>query len=94
MAQLVVRDLAEDVKERLKRRATRHGRSLEAEVRDILSQVPEPPAAEVGNAEGLGTGLARILRETGITNEDVDELERIIEEGRKNWRTRDVEFGK
>lgn len=42
MAQLVVRNLPDDVKERLKRRANRHGRSLEAEVRDILGQVPEP----------------------------------------------------
>lgn len=36
MAQLVVRDLEEDVKIRLKRRAARHGRSMEDEVRDIL----------------------------------------------------------
>ena len=43
MAQLVVRNLPDDVKERLKARAKRHGRSLEAEVREILSDVPELP---------------------------------------------------
>ena len=36
MAQFVVRDLEESVKESLKRRAKRHGRSMEDEVRHIL----------------------------------------------------------
>ncbi len=36
MAQFVVRDLEENVKARLKRRAARHGRSMEEEVRHIL----------------------------------------------------------
>lgn len=36
MAQIIVRDLEEDVKARLKRRAAQHGRSMEEEVRDIL----------------------------------------------------------
>ncbi len=36
MAQLLVRNLDEDVKARLQRRARRHGRSTEAEVREIL----------------------------------------------------------
>jgi plasmid stability protein len=36
MAQFIVRHLEEDVKSRLKRRAERHGRSMEEEVRHIL----------------------------------------------------------
>jgi plasmid stability protein len=36
VAQLVVRNLEEDVKARLQRRANRHGHSMEEEVRDIL----------------------------------------------------------
>lgn len=36
MAQLVVRQLDDDVKEKLQRRARRHGRSIEEEVREIL----------------------------------------------------------
>lgn len=36
MAQLLVRNLEEDVKARLKRRADRHGQSMEEVVRDIL----------------------------------------------------------
>ena len=36
MAQFIVRNLENDVKVRLKRRAARHGRSMEEEVRHIL----------------------------------------------------------
>ena len=36
MAQFIVRNLEEDVKARLKRRAAHHGRSMEEEVRHIL----------------------------------------------------------
>jgi plasmid stability protein len=36
MAQIIVRNLEDDVKARLQRRAARHGRSMEAEVRHIL----------------------------------------------------------
>jgi plasmid stability protein len=36
MAQVIVRNLEDDVKARLKRRAAQHGRSMEEEVRDIL----------------------------------------------------------
>lgn len=37
MAQLVVRNLDDVVKERLRRRAARRGRSMEEEVREILA---------------------------------------------------------
>ena len=36
MAQLVVRQLDDDIKEKLRRRARRHGRSTEEEIREIL----------------------------------------------------------
>ena len=36
IAQLVVRNLEQDVKARLQKRAKNHGRSMEEEVRDIL----------------------------------------------------------
>lgn len=43
MAALSIRDLDDDVRERLRIRAARHGRSMEAEVRAILtSAVAEP----------------------------------------------------
>ena len=41
MAQIIVRNLPEDVVQRLKRRAEGNQRSLEAEVRQILEQASE-----------------------------------------------------
>ncbi len=45
MAQLIVRDLAEDLVQELKVRAARHGKSAEAEHREILRQALRPRAA-------------------------------------------------
>jgi antitoxin FitA len=58
MAQLLVRNIDATVKQRLKRRAAKHGHSLEQEVRDILQR-----AVGGGEAprEGLGTFIARHL---------------------------------
>jgi plasmid stability protein len=63
MAQFIVRNLEEDVMARLKRRAARHGRSMEDEVHEILRDA-------VGNenreTKGLGTRLARRFAGRGI----------------------------
>lgn len=42
MAALSIRDLDDDVRERLRVRAARHGRSMEAEVRAILTEAVSP----------------------------------------------------
>lgn len=39
MAAISVRDIDDDVKQRLRLRAARHGRSMEAEIRTILTDV-------------------------------------------------------
>ena len=47
MAALSIRGLDDEVRERLRVRAAQHGRSMEAEIRAILSDaVSEPNAAE------------------------------------------------
>jgi antitoxin FitA len=63
MAQLVVRNLEQSVKTRLQRRARRNGRSMEAEVREILRN-----AANEKNASqrGLGTEIAALFAGNGI----------------------------
>lgn len=63
MAQLVVRNLEDSVKTRLKRRATRHGRSTEAEVRDILRNAV---AQEDAPSTGLGTEIAAMFAKAGF----------------------------
>ena len=76
MAQLVVRNLEDDVKRGLQRRAMVHGRSMEAEVRDILrAAVAEPRSSPAA----LGTRIANRFRGEG--------LDAPIEEFR-NWRVR------
>jgi len=48
MAALSIRDLDESVKQRLQSRAVRHGRSMEAEVRAILTEAVREPADSAG----------------------------------------------
>jgi len=63
MARYIVRNLEEDVTARLKRRAARHGRSMEDEVRDILRDAVKN---ENRATEGLGTRLARRFAGRGL----------------------------
>jgi antitoxin FitA len=70
LAQFVVRNLEEEVKTRLQRRAARHGKSMEEEVRDILRNAlkeDEPPAG------GLGTEIASLFGKIGL-EADIPEL--------------------
>ncbi|MEU0463854.1 plasmid stabilization protein [Amycolatopsis sp. NPDC006131] len=50
MATLTIRDLDDDLKAALRVRAAEHGRSMEAEVRDILRSVLTRPSSGVGMA--------------------------------------------
>ena len=86
MAQLVVRNLPEGVKERLKRRAKQHGRSLEAEVRELLAQAPEPDRTAPTQDSRWVSELAERMREIGVTKEAVDELNAAIAELRTDRR--------
>lgn len=47
MAQVIVRNLDDDVVARLKRRAKEHGHALEQELRDILSAAAKPSREEL-----------------------------------------------
>ncbi len=48
MAAVSIRDLDDQVKERLRIRAARHGRSMEAEIRAILADAVSEPDASPG----------------------------------------------
>ena len=62
MAQLVVRNLEDDVKERLQGRAKQHGLSLEELVRDILRDA----AKDTRPSGGLGSEIAALFKGRGI----------------------------
>ncbi len=68
MAQLLVRNLDDGVKERLRRRAALRGRSMEEEVRDILSAAADQPQ-EAQTGTGLGTRIARRFAGLGLDAE-------------------------
>lgn len=70
MAQFVVRHLEEDVKVRLKRRAERHGHSMEEEIRQILRNAARQSDKPLPK---LGSRIAARFAKAGLT-EDLPEL--------------------
>ena len=96
MAQLLVRNLADDVKERLKRRASGNGRSLEAEARAVLveaSETTSPAAMDSFVGTSLGTRLARKLANQKLTKADWKAFDDNMKALRRKWRAADVDFG-
>jgi len=69
VAQFVVRNIENEVKARLQRRAARHGRSMEEEVRDILRNAVNEQEAARG---GLGTEIASLFASAGLDEEIVE----------------------
>lgn len=63
MAQLIVRNVENEVKARLQRRAKRHGRSMEEEVREILRDASKE---SIRRGKGLGTEIAALFRGIGL----------------------------
>ena len=66
MAQLLVRQLDDDVKEKLQRRARRHGRSTEEEVREILRNAVR---SEGSSRTPLGSRISARFRRVGLDKE-------------------------
>jgi antitoxin FitA len=69
MAQLLIRNLDDDVKARLQERARTHGRSTEEEVREILRNAVRD---EAQSTEPLGKRLRALFRGIGL-EEDIPE---------------------
>lgn len=69
MAALTVRNLPDEVHRALRMRAAKHGRSTEAEVREILAAVVKPE-----QRLQMGDALAAIGRKVGLTDSDVNAL--------------------
>lgn len=66
MAQLVVRQLEDDVKEKLQRRARRHGRNTEEEIREILRNAVRH---DEHAPTKLGSRIAARFRKIGLDRE-------------------------
>ncbi len=64
MAQFVVRDLEDEVKARLKRRAEHHGRSMEDEIRHILRNAVKESGRPITS---LGSRIAARFTNVGLS---------------------------
>lgn len=67
MAMLTVRNLPDDVHRALRVLAAQHGRSTEAEVREILAAAVKPETRV-----RLGDALAALGRKVGLASEDFE----------------------
>ena len=72
MAMLTVRNLPDDVHRALRVQAAQHGRSTEAEVREILALAVKPETRV-----RLGEALAALSRNIGLTNEDFNVFQQV-----------------
>jgi antitoxin FitA len=63
MAQIIVRDLDNDIKAALQQRARQHGWSMEEEVRQILRRSVDQPPSALG---GLGSRIAARFADSGL----------------------------
>ena len=72
MAMLTVRNLPDDVHRALRVQAALHGRSTEAEVREILAHAVKPETRL-----RMGDALAALSRQTGLTNEEFEFFQQI-----------------
>jgi plasmid stability protein len=74
MATVTVRNLPDEVHRALRVRAATHGRSTEAEIRDILESTVRPP-----ERLRLGTALAELGRRVGLTDDDIAAFEPVCD---------------
>lgn len=73
MAAVTVRNLPDEVHRALKARALLHGRSTEAEIRDILVHAINPPGRVT-----LGSLMASVVRDSGgLTDDDTEHFARL-----------------
>ncbi|SCK58842.1 Plasmid stability protein [Variovorax sp. HW608] len=70
MPAVTIRNLSEEAHRALKVRAAHHGRSTEAEMRDILETAVRP-----ASRLRLGSALSALSRDAGLTNADFEALE-------------------
>jgi plasmid stability protein len=76
MARITIRKLDDDLEERLRRRAARNGRSLEAELREILRDAVATEKADRDDVDkiGLGTRIARRFAGIGFRPGEIEEI--------------------
>lgn len=74
MADILIRKIDEATKELLRRRAERHGKSLEADLRDTLERLAHEEAKTPDDTEPFGSWLVSISRPGVDLDEALDAL--------------------
>jgi hypothetical protein len=74
MADILIRNISSRTKERLRQRAKRRGRSLEADLRETLERIAGEDDHAGQSKVGFGTWLASISRPGGDLSEVLDKL--------------------
>ena len=74
MPDILIRNVSSQTKERLKRRAKRHGKSLEADLRDTLESIADEDRRSGQAKAGFGTWLASISRPGADLTKALSEL--------------------
>ena len=72
MPSITVRNVPDDVHRALRVLAARHGRSAEAEIRDLLEQAVKPE-----RRVRMGDALASLGRKLQLTDEDLAAIEQV-----------------
>lgn len=73
MAQLIVRNIEDEVKQRLAERARRHGHSMEQEVRTILREAVGEDVRDIHEVD-MGTRLQAFFARHGFDDLEIREL--------------------
>jgi antitoxin FitA len=90
MAQLIVRNLDDAVKDKLKAQAAGNGRSLEGEVRVILeTAMAELPRTKPKAKSGLGWQMRELFANSALTPEEFKAFSASLDEARRSGRARD-----
>jgi antitoxin FitA len=71
LAAVTIRSLSDETHRAIKARAALHNRSAEAEIRAILEAAVRP-----AQRLRLGSAIAKMSRDIGLTNEDVEAFEK------------------
>lgn len=72
MVMLTVHNLPDDVHRALRVQAAQHGRSTEAEAREILTMAVKPESRV-----RVGEALSALGRKIGLSNEDLDVIDQV-----------------
>jgi plasmid stability protein len=74
MPDILIRNISAQTKERLRQRAKRHGRSLAAELREVLENITREDSRPAQAKVGFGTWLSSISRPSADLSKVLDKV--------------------